>query len=318
MLYVALEDKGLSIKFIALRLGVSERTVRDWRRGAYTIPQDGFEVLLELAGVLQESIVSQVVDDWWYTNDAGVKGGHAYMSKYTSLGTTESRRRGGSRSYEKRKNDTGDIYAKKTIILPPKSPELAEFVGIMIGDGSVGQYQISITLDSRTDKDYAEYVANLAFELFGIMPRVRIRETLHCIVIEISAANLVEFLVAMGLPQGDKLRHGLSVPGWIQDNAELSLLCARGMFDTDGSIYQEVHFRNGRRYAYPRLSFVSASPTLLREFQAILTSQGIDSVIRGGRAVKIERFTDIERYFRIVGSSNAKHLRRYSMFGGVA
>ncbi len=49
----------------------------------------------------------------------------------------------------------------------------------------------------------------------------------------------------------------------------------------------------------------------------MLISLGIGAKIRGNRAVTIERFTDIQEYFRIVGSSNPKHVRRFAQFGGV-
>jgi len=44
---------------------------------------------------------------------------------------------------------------------------------------------------------------------------------------------------------------------------------------------------------------------------------GIKSKIRGERVVSIEHFTEIQKYFTIVGSSNPKHVRRFISFGGV-
>ena len=64
-----------------------------------------------------------------------------------------------------------------------EDPRFAEFVGIMLGDGSIGRYkckfkkgikiqhQVKITLDSR-NKEYIHYVKNLVKYLFDIEPRI--------------------------------------------------------------------------------------------------------------------------------------------------
>lgn len=316
-LFRSLEDAGYDVPTLSRLLGVHERTIRDWRRGKYTIPHGALNQMLQQANLSRDIVKSEQVGDWWYASAAGRKGGRIYMKKYGTLGDERSRKLGGETSYRLRHSSKVDIYARKQILTPPHSAELAEFCGIMMGDGSIGAYQISIALDSRSDAIYAKYVMQLVKNLFGLVPRLRVRHRLNCVVVEVSSVELAEQLVGLGLPFGDKLKQGLSIPCWIQENGTYLTRCIRGLFDTDGSVFQEVHTIKGKRYGYKRLSFVSASTVLLDEFRAALTGLGICSKKRGAKTIKIERFTDIENYFKIVGSSNPKHLYRYHDYGGV-
>ena len=64
-----------------------------------------------------------------------------------------------------------------------ENSKFAEFLGILIGDGSIGiykckaynkiktQYKLQITLNSIDDKVYIQYVKDLITDLFGIIPR---------------------------------------------------------------------------------------------------------------------------------------------------
>lgn len=129
---------------------------------------------------------------------------------------------------------------------------------------------------------------------------------------------MVEFLKERGVLQGNKLKQGLDMPRWILDEPEYRIACLRGIFDTDGCIFQERHNIKDKIYSYPRLSFVSASEALRGSISTSLLDLGFKAKIRGNRSVNLERFEDITEYFRIVSTSNPKHLRRFHSFGGIA
>ena len=65
------------------------------------------------------------------------------------------------------------------------------------------------------------------------------------------------------------------------------------------------------------MALVSLSPPLRRTVAAKLIDLGMNGLVRSNRSVTLERFTDIEKYFKIVGSRNPKHLNRWTAFGGV-
>lgn len=316
ILFETLARRELTFSNIAETLSVSERTVREWRKGTYTIPLGAFETLAEYAGKSPDDYAPETIPQWWHTSSAGKSGGRVYMAKYGSLGTPVSRRVGGKNSYLARNREVQSVYTRKAIQKPPLSSELAEFIGVLIGDGSIGRYQITVTLDMKTDVEYAQYVCNLASQLFSLQATTKLRESHGCIVLTLSSVELSEYLFSLGLPRGNKIVQHISIPQWILDNPEYIKPCLRGIFDTDGSVFQEVHKVRGVRYAYSRAAFVSASIPLLEDVAKSLHLLGIAAKVRSKR-VSIERFTDIDKYFRIVGSSNPKHLRRFVEYGGV-
>lgn len=316
-LFKKLFKLDLTIENLSKRLNINPRTLRDWRRGKFTIPKNELVILVNLARIDINKLEITMLPQWWNNKDAGKIGGQSYFERYGAPGTQLSRKFGGIVSYQKRNKSDVDIFKRKHISKPGNSLELAEFIGLMIGDGSVGPYQISITLDSRTDVEYAQYVKELIRLLFDIKPSIRYRKNKNCLVIEVSSINLVEFLVGKGLPVGNKIQQHIDMPIWIKSSEKYSKACVRGIFDTDGSIFQEIHNIKKRQYSYCRMSFVSASPNLLISIYDALSNLGITAKIRNNRAVVIESFTDIKEYFKIVGSSNPKHNRRFATFGGV-
>lgn len=316
-LFLSLNNMDYSVVQLASILSIHPRTIRDWRRGKFTIPQDSLNTLIKLAGADIKNLDIEVLPTWWHNKDAGRNGGEMYATKYGAPGTQQSRKSGGIASYKRRSENKNDIYARSQINYPSNSYNLAEFIGLMIGDGSIGRYQISITLDGKTDVEYANYIVALINSLFGVIPKYRQCIDKNCIVICVSSINLVTFLTNKGLPPGDKLRGGLCIPEWVRKNKLYSKACLRGIFDTDGSVFQETHTIKTKKYSYCRMSFVSASHALLDDIHLTLNSLGIKSKIRGNRAVCIENFAEIKKYFIIVGSSNPKHNCRFVEFGGV-
>ncbi len=297
-------------------LACSPRTLRDWRAGRHSIPLRVFNQLCELSNLHESEFEYETIDEKTMKSNAGKIGGRQYWAKYGILGSIDDKMKGGQVSFELRKTKPS-IYTRKAISLPGEDTDLAEFVGICMGDGGVSKYQLVISLNSVDDAAYVEFVAELGEKLFSIRPRLTYRKSAKCVNIVFSSANLVEFLHRKGLPYGDKLRGGLDVPDWIRNEDDLLVPCIRGLFDTDGSIFLEKHNTKNGTYAYPRMMFVSGSQTLLDSVHETLCHFGIHAKIRQSRSVSIERFTDIEKYFRIIGSSNPKHVERFITYGGV-
>jgi hypothetical protein len=98
---------------------------------------------------------------------------------------------------------------RKEIIIPEHSIELAEFFGIMMGDGGIGNpWQATITLNSVADLKYSVFVMTLGEKLFGVNPKVRKRKNQQALSITFSSISLIDFLVSEGLLRGDKIRGG--------------------------------------------------------------------------------------------------------------
>jgi hypothetical protein len=318
MLFRECEESGYSLKELSSYLGFHRRTISDWCRGKYLIPLDAYESMIVLSKLNPIVFCPVLISEKEQRQKAGLIGGTKYWEKYGRIGTLEDRIKGGMASYQKRKHNIADIFTRNMILKPQMSSKLAEFTGISMGDGCITDYQVCISLNSTDDRDYIIYIAQLCEELFGLEPAITQKGKTNCTNIVLSSRELVEFLANLGLPLGDKIRNHLDLPDWIKENEHYSRACVRGLFDTDGSIFLETHRIKDKMYSYPRWSFVSASEHLRESAFAILVNHGLEPKLRMDRSVNLERFTDIEKYFKMIGSSNLKHVNRFRKFGEVA
>lgn len=278
------------------------------------MPSVAFDMLCRLSGLTR--VEHRCISEKELKSKAGMVGGKKTYGLY-GLGDEKSRIKGGKISYIKRRHDPDDMFAPKGIMIPAYSEELAEFVGAMIGDGTVSRYQIAIYGNSVDDAGYTAYLGQQIHRLFGLEPTLSYKKDSQCSILSVSSTRLVQYITSLGLPQGDKIAHGLCIPEWIKHNEAYLKACLRGIFDTDGGVYLEKHSIKQKEYSYMRMAFVSASPPLVEDISDALNSLGFSPTITSGRYVKLQKFTDIEDYFTIVGSSNPKHLERYATFGGV-
>ena len=76
---------------------------------------------------------------------------------------------------------------------PLRSNELAEFAGILLGDGGITKYQVTLTLHSRNDELYSKFVIDLIKKLFGVQPAVYSKKDALAINIVVSRKELVSF-----------------------------------------------------------------------------------------------------------------------------
>jgi len=58
------------------------------------------------------------------------------------------------------------------------SNKLAEFIGIMLGDGHISHTQVMVTLGSK-ENEYVLYVSKLMDEIFNTKSRIFVRKTGH-------------------------------------------------------------------------------------------------------------------------------------------
>ena len=138
---------------------------------------------------------------------------------------------------------------RKVVTLPEPSVELAEFFGIMMGDGGIGcPWQATITLNSDADRDYLPFVQDLCLKLFGFNPPASKRKNRKAMVLRISSTTVIDFLVERGLCRGDKLAQGLRIPLWILNESVYRQACVRGLMDTDGCLYIHRHSVAGKQY----------------------------------------------------------------------
>lgn len=207
---------------------------------------------------------------------------------------------------------------RKKVVLPKHSTQLAEFFGIMLGDGGINNpWQANITLNAVKDKKYAIYILKLCNDLFGITPAIRKRKEKQALVISLASTTVVDFLVEQGLPRGNKLKNGLRIPQWILHKREYRIACVRGLVDTDGCIFVHKHLVQAKFYENIGLCFTSYSPELIVHVANILEEFSIIPHISGqGRNIYLYSENAISKYLRVFGSSNKRIHSVYKKWRG--
>lgn len=294
---------------------VSERTIRDWMREKYTLPE-------KIAIVLSNKSKINIPDNYktlpayWSAIKNARLGGMATFNKYGSLAERYPDKR--LANWRKWWNDKGkyaveESFKQREVVKPKKSANLAELFGIIMGDGGITSYQVVITLNKTDDKEYIKYVVELIKKLFLIEPSQRVRDAV--VMISISRKQLVNFLIEFGLKEGSKIRQQIDIPAWIKNNNNFAKTCIRGLVDTDGSVYTHKYKVKGKNYSYKKLCFVSRSKPLISSVKLILEKLQFHPKIDYRGDLRIYQKKEICRYFDVIGSSNPKHIRRYKMIG---
>jgi hypothetical protein len=306
-------------KLLADKLHISERTINDWKREKYSLPLKALKQICKWYNIKAPTDI-EIKEPYWYTEKAGKIGGKKLFEKYGFVGGNPNKRKRAWRDWWEKEGrfNLNDILKPKEIKKPNKSTGLAEFVGIMLGDGGINDHQVSIFSNYVDDYDYVYFIKNLIKKLFGLNASIYHQKNSKCAMIVVSRVNLVKFCKSIGIKIGNKLKQNLDIPEWIKNNKKFHAPCIRGLMDTDGCTYLECHKIGKKKYCYPRLSFVSYSESLRKSVYKILSGLGFSPRIRNNRSVQIEKQQEIIKYFKIIKTSNSKHLKRFNeFFGGV-
>jgi len=309
---------GLNAECLGEICGVSGRTVRDWRREKHLISYEAASKLSELYSTpIPENV--EILPHYWYTKKGARKGALSRYKIYGNPGTPEGRRRGGLAAQEKFHADPAyakriGIVIRKDIKKPARSELLAEFMGIMLGDGGMTGYQAKITFNHFTDMEHSKFIQTLIKKLFSLDPIISRRpQNDKGDNIVVSSRNLVEFLEDHGLKKGDKIRNGADIPNWIWKKQSFVKGCLRGLIDTDGSFYSYAHRVNGHAYKNFAMCFTNYSKPLLNSTAKALKVLGFTAKENKNR-VYLHKVKEIDKYFELVGTSNPKHLKKYTDF----
>jgi len=310
--FIEATEKKLSVPDMARLCACSTRTIRDWRREKFAIQ---LACLHTLCKKIKKPVPRnlRIRNRYRHVRKAGKKGAIAVMAKYGRVPVNETRRR--KRWFEwwnsEGKFKPLSLFRPFSILKPKKSVELAEFIGIMMGDGGISKRQVKITLHHIDDLPYSRFVVRLMEKLFGVKPSVRHVEEDSVNNIVVSRTALVAYLHSLGLPVGNKVKQNFDMPDWIKENRPYAIACLRGLVDTDGCIFCHRYRVNGKWYGYKKLSFTAYSKPLLLTVARLMKEIGLHPRIVPWRDVRLDSIADMKLYFTIVGSHNPKHLSRY-------
>ncbi len=248
-------------------------------------------------------------------------GGLRRVELYGNPGTPEGRSKGGKSTIQLFHNNPElarllGFVIRKEICYPSRSLELAELIGIILGDGGVRSgRQFTITFNYQTDFEYAKYICGVIKNLFSIDSSITKRNNNNGADVIVSSSNLIDFLLTQGIVMGHKVKNQVGVPLWIQEKLEYRTACLRGLMDTDGGVYFHNYRSAGKDYRYLKLGFTNCSKPLLDFALSTLSLLEIKAYLNGYH-VSVYSKAGVKKYFEKVGSHNSKHINRFKAHFG--
>lgn len=204
---------------------------------------------------------------------------------------------------------------RKVINIPLPSEKLAEFMGILYGDGGLTRYQVKVTFN-KIDKAYAEFVARVIKKLFSISASVNYGKIENAGNIVISSRNVVELLNQHGIKEGDKTKWS-KTPNWVWQNKLYQVAHLRGLMDTDGCVYHHKYKVNGKSCSFVKIAFTSYSTSLRKTIFHMLKNLNFSPKLYGNRVYLYKR-AEVDRYFKEIGTNNPRYLERYKRFSAAS
>ncbi len=196
---------------------------------------------------------------------------------------------------------------KNDVTLPARfSADLAELFGIILGDGSVAEYFVTIYLNFKVEKEYALFVARLAKKLF-VGATVTVREQPHrgTVTVQISSVDVCRYLLSIGFDP--KVRN---IPTWIEKNKKYSIAVVRGLFDTEGTVGVKYYQGKRGKTFYNQLTVTNINQHILSFIERTLTDRGYKPTKRSLKNIYISNRLDIKRYLEDIGSHNPKMIQK--------
>lgn len=201
-----------------------------------------------------------------------------------------------------------NYYDKNKKILFPSemSPELAEELGIHLGDGclSLNKNYFSV----KTNKKEREYMKSFIFPLYKKLYNLdlKLMELESVVGFEIYSAAFFEFKnKILKIPYGNKVEKIL-VPDAVLKTKNKQIYCAfiRGLFDTDGCVNIIKSKSN-----YPVVTFTIKSQGLINQVKEMLVRLGF--IPSAGRwKIDLNGHIMVNKWLKEIGSNNPKNLAR--------
>lgn len=295
----------LSSKRLAKEINISSRTLQDWKREKFNPDDVSIRKLALLSGLAIPS--HKIFSNYWYVKKAAVLGGKRRFELYGQMGNIKSRSKGGLASWKKRKEDINLLNKFVNVFAKPKeSIALAEFIGIVLGDGGITNSQCVIYLNSNTEREYAQYVKDIIYQLFHYRVNIHKKNNENVLRIGISGVNIVKYLKEAGLKVGNKVRLQVDVPSWIYKKEAYIKACIRGLIDTDGCFTNHQYYINDKKYSYLKMIFSNKSKPLLEFVYMGLTKLGFHPKKTSSDTVWLHNQYEVNEYLSKIDTHNIK------------
>ena len=197
--------------------------------------------------------------------------------------------------------------------------KLAEFLGILLGDGNLNKSSNCITIvGSLEELDYYNnYVIPIIESLFEVKPKLRYRKDRNAIYLDFNSKQVMDYLSKeLGLVRGNK-RYA-HVPEIVKNSSKAIPHFLRGVFDTDGCL--KFSKQTSQKNYYPRIQFCFSNAPFAHEVKELLEKIGFklgmwkDLRFNGLIFYQISGSDNLEKWMSIVDSGNPVQKTKYQMW----
>jgi len=223
---------------------------------------------------------------------------------------------------------------EKGITIPKfLTPELAEDIGIHLGDGSLyrcnhkkssHEFAYSFNID---EKDYALHVLKLKKKLYNLQKFRLIKGKGKELRLLFNSIAITTFYTSVfNIPVGSKT-YTCKVPDIIKRSNDMQIIasCIRGIVDTDFWF----GFKHKYGKLYPVLSAYFASPFIVKDLSDLFALLGIENYLKFNQLKNDKRFKEphisheitingykrINKYLKLVGFNNSKNVNYPALKG---
>src|SRR3989344_188464 len=169
-----------------------------------------------------------------------------------------------------------------------RNGDLAELLGIVLGDGHVHRHERCDSLRIVGDAKKMGFVvhsAQLIFLVFGKHPKVAKRSGSNGMNVTVYEKNIAKRL---DIPTGSRAKYDYCLPGWIESNKSYTIRFLRGLYEAEGSISHSP-----ATYTH-KFIFSNTNPRL-RELVARLVRELGFTVSNSANKVQVSRQADVQK-----------------------
>ena len=116
-----------------------------------------------------------------------------------------------------------------------KNNDLAELIGVVLGDGHIEKFPRTerLTISSNSaNKGFINRYRQIISRIFSKEPYCEKIKNINCIRISIYEKKISERLA---MPTGNRAKKHIKIPSWILNNKKLLLSYLRGLYEAEGS-----------------------------------------------------------------------------------
>ena len=172
-------------------------------------------------------------------------------------------------------------------------------MGVALGDGNLSNPNgRAVRLRVTCDKKYPLIIKNIVKNLKIIFPQNKVSTINKGNAMDISVySNDLEKILGWKAKDGSKIKQKVGVPSWIKQNNVYRKECLRGLFQTDGSLYDDR--------GYKMVNFTSVGFTLIKDVEEMMEEIGFKiqarKVIDRGKTKYIVRISkNVKKFIKIV------------------